>query len=381
MSDGYQGFDPFRWARTMQTTMQELRRDVEDAAMRNYQMGALLNSAGRVTLNHGGEGISWPVMYRHHRAEGATGENTRVFRPTNLWKTANTEYRGYEVTDSIKRREVEKNKGEAAIIKVMDGFTDRLKQSIIHELGPQFYINGDKAGNEKFWHGLLSLYKQAGQTLNVSTGAARARNDADRVIAPSGSYADIDCALGAYGGAQKTTGVAWPIGEADTHYDFWSPLMIQRDSTAFAGSTVGAQLQEALRFGIVHAQRNSDQNGQMTNVWLDRSLYIEFANSYNAKQTIEVTSGTSLYSLGFRNVIIFDGIEVSWEAAVPVGFGFGLNINNIELMGMTSDLYYVEGPEYDINTQSFNAVVSTLSNMKYRSPRNFAIWAPASAVV
>lgn len=34
MSDGYQGFDPFRWARTMQTTMQELRRDVEDAADR-----------------------------------------------------------------------------------------------------------------------------------------------------------------------------------------------------------------------------------------------------------------------------------------------------------------------------------------------------------
>jgi hypothetical protein len=38
---------------------------------------------------------------------------------------------------------------------------------------------------------------------------------------------------------------------------------------------------------------------------------------------------------------------------------------------MDSSLLRSEGPEYDIHSQSFNAVVSTLSNLKFSSPRNF----------
>jgi hypothetical protein len=47
----------------------------------------------------------------------------------------------------------------------------------------------------------------------------------------------------------------------------------------------------------------------------------------------------------------------------------------MELMSLTENLFEDEGgPQYDINTQSMNAVVSTLSNIKYKSPRNFVVW-------
>jgi hypothetical protein len=56
---------------------------------------------------------------------------------------------------------------------------------------------------------------------------------------------------------------------------------------------------------------------------------------------------------------------------VPTGVGYGLNYNLCELRSMYGQLLKSEGPEYDIDTQSYKAVVSTLSNFKWKSPRNF----------
>ena len=378
MPSGFQTFDRFAWARSLHTTMPKLLREVEDAAKRNFQIMALLESAGRISLDHGGEGIEWEIKYKFHKAEGATGENTRNFTPTNLWKQAALDWRGYEVTDSIKRREMEKNKGEAAIIKVVDGFGERLRESLIEELGPQFYVDGEDAENERFWHGFQTLAQTNGQTINIDGSGARAANAADKVFAPSGSYADLTMDLGTYGGSQPTTS-PWPEDIADSQYDFWSPLQVVQDSSAWTGSTDGEKFEKALRYGITHGQRNSSLMGQMTNVWMDRGLFIDLKDHNDGRQTIEVKMGTSLLELGFRNVMMFDGVELSWEAACPVGYGFGINIQGLELLGLTSNLFEDEGgPEYDLHTQSLNAVVSTLSNLKYKSPRNFCVWKPVA---
>ena len=40
-------------------------------------------------------------------------------------------------------------------------------------------------------------------------------------------------------------------------------------------------------------------------------------------------------------------------------------------MSMDDSLFRPEGPEYDLRQQSYIAVVSTLSNLKFTSPRNF----------
>ena len=104
---------------------------------------------------------------------------------------------------------------------------------------------------------------------------------------------------------------------------------------------------------------------------LGRDLYMEFLNLIDENERIQITSEHQLRALGFKNTVNFDGIEVSWEAAVPAEVGYGLNYDNIELKSMDSSLLRSEGPEYDIHSQAFNAVVSTLSNLKFSSPRNF----------
>ena len=126
-----------------------------------------------------------------------------------------------------------------------------------------------------------------------------------------------------------------------------------------------------MRFSIIHAQRNSSKNGQITNVFLARDLYTSLLNLIDDKERIQISSEHNLRALGFKNVLNFDGVEVSWESGVPNGVGYGMNYDNIELKSMDDSLLRSEGPEYDIHSQSFNAVVSTLSNLKFSSPRNF----------
>ena len=373
MATGYKGFNPQAFARTSATTLAKHIRDVEEAMLRNFQLGALLESNGRISYDMGGEGFDWPVQYRNHNVEGNTGENPRNFARRNLWQTASLEFRGYQTTDAMYLREFLSNRGPEAIVKVYDNFTTRLETSMKQALGTQYYIDGTTAANSQAWHGLESLFGING-TLNISTGAQRSANAADKVGYPSQTYAGLSTVLGNYGG-ENESGQVWPEGIADPEFDFWSPLVINYTSTAFGGAadTFAAQGDEAMRYGRIHAERNSSMDGQVTNVSLSRNLYMDFLNLIDAKEQINVNrgDGNSLVSLGFKNVVNFDGMEVSYENGVPTNVGYGYNIKSMELLSMDSQLFRSEGPEYDLDTQSFRAVISTLSNMKCTSPRNF----------
>ena len=374
----YKGFNPVAFARTAATTLAKHIRDVEENMLRNYQLGALLEAAGRVNYNNTGEGFDWPVQYRLHKVEGNTGETARNFARKNLWKTANLEFRGYQATDSMYYREFKSNSGEEGIVKVFDNFTQRLETSIEQALGGEYYVNGEDSGNEQGWHGIESMFGTVSQTVAVDTSGGASINDhrtkaaVDQVGVPTATYAGLNCAMGGIAGEQEAN-LPWPEGIADPEYDFWSPLIVNYTSTSFGGSgnTFATQGDEAMRFAIIHAQRNSSQNGQITNIMLARDLYMDLLNLLDDKERIQVSSEHQLRALGFKNVVNFDGIEVSWEAAIKQGVGYGLNYDNIELKSMDDSLLRSEGPEYDIHSQSFNAVVSTLSNLKFSSPRNF----------
>lgn len=367
----YKGFSQTDFARTAATTLAQHVRDVEESMLRNYQLGALLEAAGQVNYNNSGRGFDWPVQYRLHAVEGNTGETARNFARVNLWKTANLEFRGYQVTDSMFHKEMLENRGPDGIVKVFGKMVSRLETSIKQGFGTQYYIDGNATNNEQAWHGLESMFGIDG-TVNITDGSQRTANAADKVGYPSDTYAGLSTILGNYGGDQES-GVVWPDGIADSEYDFWSPIVVNYTSSAFGGAsdTWAAQGDEAMRYGIIHSQRNTSKNGQITNVQLGRDLYIDFLNLIDDKERIMISSEHSLRALGFKNTVNFDGIEVSWEAGVPNAVGYGMNYSCIELKSMEDSLLRSEGPEYDIHSQSYNAVVSTLSNLKFDSPRNF----------
>jgi len=371
MALDYRGFSQTDFARSATTVLTKHIREQESAMLRNYAMGALLDAAGRISYNNGGRGLDWEVQYRIYDVETNTGETNRNFARKNLWKVANLEYRGYKASDQMFYKEMLEGQGDEAITRVFDKLTSNLVVSLKQKLGPQYYVDGNLAANAEAWHGLESLFGTVTQTLNITTGAARTANAADKIGAPTATYAGISTVLGNYGG-ENESGQSWPNGIANEEFDFWSPIDVNYTSSSFGGATktFDAQGDEAMRYAITHAMRNTSLDGQITNVWLSRDKYIDFKNLLDDKERIIISSEHSLRAMGFKNVIGFDGIEVSSENAVPTGVGYGMNFNNVELLSMDDDLFRTEGPEYDIYTQSFNAVVSTLSNLKFNSPRN-----------
>lgn len=380
----YKGYSPTDFERSFQTTLAKHISEVEMNALKNFKMGALIESGGRVLYNQGGRGLDWPVQYRLHAAETYNGEAQRSFARQNLWKQANLEYRGYEVRDGMYTREFLENRGPEGIIKVFGGMVDRLTTSLRQHLGTQYYVNGYHADHIGSYHGFESLFQTDGKTVNVSTGVPRSANAADLVAYPEGTYAGLDMTPGAYGGDQET-GVVWPAGVSSPEYDFWTPTIVLTDSTAFSASTHNFRNQgdEAIRFALIHSQRNTLPGGSPTQVFLNRSLYADFKNLQSVKEQIQVQrgSGGSLVSLGFGDVIMFDGVEVTFENAIPANVGYGFNINMVELLSMREKLLHTEGPEYDIYTDSFNALVNTLSNLKFRNgPRGMFKLAPSTAI-
>lgn len=371
MPTGYQGYSQADWARSMATTLAEHIREEENLTMRNFQLLALLENNGRTKFNCAGRGFDWPVRYKRRPVEGNNGETARNFARVNTEKTAALSYRGYQSTDAIYEKERLENRGPEAIIPVFEKMVERILEDIRQTLATEPYIDGNASGNETSWHGLESMFGLNG-TVNISTGATRAANAADKVGYPTDTYADLSTILGNYGG-ENESGAVWPDGVASAEYDFWSPLVVNVTSSAFNGTadTFAAQGDEAMRYAIIHSQRNSSIDGQVTNIMLARNYYMDLLNLWDNKEQIQVTSENGLRALGFKNVVVFDGVEVSWETGVPLNTGYGLNFNNIELRCMYERLFESEGPEYDMHTQSYNSVVKTLSNFKFKSPRGF----------
>jgi hypothetical protein len=385
--------------RALYTTIRDHFRDEEVEILRRFKVWRMLDEAGRIHMGASGAGFDWPVRYRIHEVQDTTGADPRNFVAQDLWKLANLDYRGYQVTDAISKREDLENKGREGIIKVASGMVERLKESLNEVMPREMYTDGMASGNSRKLCGFDTFtgVKQAAgvdQSINITTTGSSLNFQnvaaADPVMWPDDSYAGLSTDLGDYGGAQVSG--TWPDGIADPHFDFWSPVLVNSNSSFFGASPQWATYaRDILSFGIIHSQRNAPSEGNMDMVVCDRTLYTQARNILTDAERIIVTNKTGLRSFGFRDIFEIDGVEVTWEygvpytnayrtsTATPVPAAYGFSIGNMDLYSLQSSLFKVEGPEYDIDSAHTKVVVDFLGNLKFKSPRRFTKWAAYSA--
>tara|TARA_B100000073_G_scaffold277312_2_gene237556 strand:- start:387 stop:1502 length:1116 start_codon:yes stop_codon:yes gene_type:complete len=363
------------WARAIGTTIVNYLREEELTTFRKFKVFAALEASGNVMMNQAGLGLNWQVRYRNQPVTGNNGETPRVFARQNLWVDANLPYRGYQVTDSIYKREMLENRGQQALIDVAGKMASRLQESMEQHLAKEVWVDGNEAGNELRFHGIESMMANNG-TVNINDGTQRAANAEDMFGYPADSYAGVNTGLGAVAGSQLE-GV-WPNGVADPEYDFYSPIIVNYLSTNFGNGGGGwtDTCVVSTREGIQQAKRNDTRESQIDMVILDRRLFIDYMNTLDSKERTIVTKQNGLKSYGFNDVFEQDGVEISTEYAVPDNTGYGLSIANMELRCMEGSLMTAEGPFYNEDTQAYRYVVSVLANLKFKSPRNFFKLAP-----
>lgn len=359
------------WSRVVNTTIRQYVRGEEAAVMRNRKLTALMLSKGRVKYNASGEQYDWKVRYKRAPLAGFADADTLTFPRRNRWKTAVLPWRGYATTDSMTKKEKLMNKNVEAIIKVYDGIARILMEDIEDQFGDELYIDGNASGNSKRIHGIESFLGGGTNTVNISTGASRTANAADKTAVPSDTYAGLLTDLGNYGGSW--TGV-WPFGTGDAHYDFWSPMLVNWSSDAWSGDdTFGGSGDEAIRWLIVGSQKNKSKRGILDLVLLEGSMYNDLLNLLDGKERFISRPGRnegSLAKLGFTDQLNFDGVDVTWEYGVPSNTGYGFNIDKMQLCSLQGQLFVPEGPDFDIASQSWRFSIDYYGNMEFASPRS-----------
>lgn len=377
---------PTDWARVIGTTIVNHLREEELATFRSLKVFAMLEQSGNVVMNQSGRGMDWNVRFRNAPVTGNTGDTPRTFSRINMWKRAELPWRGFTTTDAIYRREMLENRGQQALVDVASKMAERLKESLEQHLSYQPYKDGGAAGAENDFHGMDSFLSFDGTVDESVAGVATKRttsNTADRYGFPNDNYAGLSTQLGFYGGGRiNATSGQWPNVPVDPEFDFYSPVIINYNASSFnaAGNrNWRSNCVFAMREGIHQCKRNDTKEAQIDMVVLDRSLYIQFLNTYKDQERIVVSKENGLKALGFSDTVTLDGVEITSEYACPAGRGYGMSIGNMELRCLENQLMVAEGPFFSEETQAYRFACSTLGNLRFRSPRNFFLLAPVTA--
>lgn len=350
------------WARVVNTTTQQFIREEEVNTLRNDKLLIQMEQAGRITFNHSGRFMDWKIRYKNVPVVGYADMDTQNFQRHNLHKTAQLEWRGYSSTDAISKKERLMNKGREAIIRIWENKATDLMDSINRHFSDELYIDGNAAGNTKRLHGIESFLGDDGATVV-----------GDKTATPSDNYAGLSTVEAAFGGVWS--GV-WPVGTGDEEYDFWTPILVNWASDAWAGATNDFKdnALEHTRFGIIHSQRNRGRDSSLDTICYGRDLYILFLEKIQTEERIWVQRAESpLVRLGFKDVVNFDGTDVTWEYPCPENTGYGYNINQMELRSLQGQLFMNEGPFYDEASKTWRFSIDFFGNMRF-NPRYFVKW-------
>ena len=392
-------------ARSINTTLRKNLRTNEECMLRRHMLTALIERNGGVEPNVSGAGFEWNVQDRIHTSDANDGTQRREFAPQNLYRMANLQFGGMDTKDSIRKGELLANRGREAVIRVGEKMNERLEKSTMQNFAQRFYDSGDDTSFKIYgFESFCGVKTSANVDRAFDWGTAGAtpsnteENNAvgDPIMVPQDEYAGIDTDLGAYGGTQASGG--WPEGQASPQFDFWSPLLINTNSTFFGAITSPTGWQDnavdAIRFGLGHAKRN-DVDDDIDLILMDRTMLIQLQNQLlSGNERVMVTSQNGVKSFGFKNVFEIDGVECSTEAYVPtstvnragaldtvVRAAYGFSSKNIKIMSRFPNLFHVDegSGTYTKETQSYDYCVEMLCQLRFKSPRNFIKWAGYSA--
>lgn len=352
------------WAGVVASTITKYFRGEVDNTMRNRKWLAILNDRGLLSFNNSGIQVQWNPRYLQNTLLGFDDSDTLTFSRVNRHKNAILPWRGYAMTEQMTDREKEMNKGAEAIVKLFSNKAKWMMEDIRQQLGTELYVDGNASGNGQRWHGIESFMGISG-----TVSGSKAGNNSD-------SYAGLTTNLGTYGGTWTGN---WPEGTGPTQYDFWSPLVVDYTNALWNQSTKtwAYTALDALRYGLMAGRRNDSMDKQVDLVLLDRNMYFQFVTLLSAEERLMVTptNGSSgLYKLGFTDTQNFDGVDVTWEYGTPANVGYGLCMNEIELMSLKGELVTVQGPVFSEEAQAWRFWTVLYSNLKFESIRNFIKW-------
>lgn len=337
----------------LSAVISEYIRKVTPNIFRKRVVPAMLQARKRVSYNHHGTQMEWPVRYRRVPMNRFSMFGTQNFQVQNKHLTAALPWRYYVIAESYTKQQQLMTQGNEAIVKLYEGLVDSLIDDITDAFAEELYVDGNASGSTDRIHGFESALGNSGAAAGGYIGT------------PSDTYAGLSTVLGNYGGTLSSG--TWPhTAIASAQYDFWSPVIVDYTDTAWSATTKTWEYTniEAMRFGIVNSQRNKTRLDAYV---LPGDMYRLFLNTNDPKEQVTVVLNSDrpkIASLGWGETQNFDGIEITWEYGCTANVGYGLAFDEIELRSQQKQLFVAEAKDFDLAGYAHRIAVDFAGNLK-----------------
>lgn len=351
------------WVGVIQANAPLFVKGYEDLTIRNRYILSLLKQRGRLEYSQSGYECNWQVQFDQNNVNQYADGGLLDFNRSDLYRRCTLDWRAYTATDLMTKLEKAKNQGTTQLINRYNEIGKQLMKSIADKFGGELYKDGNETGRENCIHGIESF---------MGTGTTVA---ADRIAKPDDSYAGRNTDLGDQGGNWSTdlttspnanVDTDWPDGNGDVKYDFYSPKILNWSSTNWG--TASQTWLDNCHFVISQGQTwltmTGGKDAQVDVFVCAANLFQGYKNSLESLRRV-IVPHKGANDLGFGNVINQDGMAVMADYDCPVNTGYFFNANKMKLSSLHSELFWTEGPTFDIRTLSWLWAVGFFGNAKF----------------
>lgn len=358
-------------ARVIATTISEYTKKAIENTMAKYIFLAMLRKKNRIRKVRGGTDIKKVVKHKRAALSSITDLPSVSFTPINRHQPIELPARGYKMVDAVTLWQKYMNAGPAAIINATTNLMTELLDDFEFKLGGKFYVDGYAQSPGVDWHGIESLGSISGAGTDATNGID------SRVGVCNDTYAGYSTAQGSKG---TWSSGWWPDGDGSTGYHFFTPLVPIYDDAAYGGNSADWKGQCLRVFRQAYIWQ--ELRGHKIDTWIcDGTAYGAVANVVEAKEQIRTErskSNSLLISLGFGNVINFEGTDITFERghtgfATHSGFNsgnpyrvpaYGLSWDQIELFHWGPELF-MSMSDFSIESLADRHLVWTMSNLYF----------------
>jgi hypothetical protein len=357
------------------TTIPKWIRQVENQMLRASYFFDRILKAGRVIKGESGPELIWDLKIRLPEVTPWTNHADISFEPTNKHIQMRTGWRGYKCTEAMSMMDQEINKGDQAIVRLIQDKSNDLKAAMNQNLQGECYKSGSSAGRTDRYHGLET---------GLGAGTVTV---ADKIAAPSGTYANVSTVLAAQGGTwSDTLGTPnnaslsndWPDGSGDPDYDCNTPKLVNTGATAW---DTGSNAHEDNLFRAISQTQAwlttlGGADGKPDLCVMDGWSFQRMRENTEAKMRLQapVPSSTDIGLVGADGRVYLDGLEIRPDFWCPITTAYMFNMSQVSIHSLFSEgLLRSKGP-VELAEKAFSSVwaLFTLGNIRYRSMKHFA---------
>ena len=331
------------WAIELNQAIPHLNKQVNDTTVRKRLWLAMMKKRGKIRAGVAGSISEMnPIDWKTAPVEDLDETTNPVYVPRDYLKWSSYDWKGKHVTDAMSYMEFLKLKDSPNTIvdrrlRIMKKQYAALEQWI----GKQLYTDSTATGHTRDFDGIETAC--AALTGEVLTG--------DIVAVPNGTYQGISCALAQSGSwsADLTTSpnhyinTDWPDGQGDPDYCYRAPILANWSSNAWGTekTTWESNCQRVISRCAtwIRNTMSSESTGKSLFCMLSNDLMAGFKNSLRASNLI-LTPHKEAETLGFGDVLNFEGAGIQSEPECPVNTGYIVDLDDVELNFITPEMIH-----------------------------------------